>query len=59
MRKFLDECREREAVLFTDRKKKGNSLGLVSEVILFCFESIYFQSPSYNTDKGTQTVTLG
>lgn len=30
----------------------------MSEVILFCFESICFQSPSYNTDKGTQTISL-
>lgn len=40
-------------------EKQGNSLGLMSEVILFCFKSIYFEGPSCNTDKGTQTITLG
>lgn len=56
----LEPCYEKAfRLIYTTGSFAVYSLGLMSEVILFCFESICFQSLSYNTDKGTQTITLG
>lgn len=65
MRNFLDSYAQLETVLFTDilgggrGERKQSEVNARSDFVLFCFESIYFQSPFYNTDKRTQTITLG